>query len=234
MTPGTSAADLLRGVAERAATGGAPSGAGRYHYVRTCGWYLRSVTRISRRGAAHGPSTSTVEPFEREQWIAPDGSGRLVVTSNGHPVRPSGEFGPGGLGARFLTGTDRAAVAEVVRDGDGTAGALRAITGVWLRQVVPPDLRRALLLALADLDGLEVVGETRDHLGRAGVAVAHHDRERRTRVVLVFHARHGWLLGREEIALPGARVSLPTPVSTSNTLVTLTGYTETTTEQPQA
>ena len=80
-----SAAELLRALAERTADAPEPPGSGRYHYVRTSGLYLHSKTFLSRSGES--TTTGSVEPSERKQWIAPDGSGRIFVAEQTGAVK---------------------------------------------------------------------------------------------------------------------------------------------------
>jgi len=163
--------DLLRALAERAAHLPTPPGGGVYHHVHSRGRYTRTAFHIDGRGLG-----SSVEERERRQWIAPDGSGRLLVTRGGEEVLPTGDYPPGGLSAEFLTATDPAVLAAAIRDRNPkgtTAGAITAFVRTWNTQVVTAAVQRALLLDLAAHPDLTLDGPVTDHAGRPALAVSH-------------------------------------------------------------
>jgi hypothetical protein len=206
--------DVLRALAERATHLPEPLGTGDYHYVHTRGRYRHSASHVDGRRIG-----SSVGERERRQWIAPDGSGRLLVTRHGEQILPTGDYPPGGLSAGFLTTADPAALAAAIRErnpGGTTAGAFTAFVRTWNGQVVTTALHRALLLDLAEHQGLAEDGTVTDHAGRAGVAVSHVEDGRLTR--LVFDERTGALLGADR----GGSV----------TAWLRSGYTETTADTP--
>ncbi|MBM7772659.1 hypothetical protein JOD54_002863 [Actinokineospora baliensis] len=208
----TTASDLLRHLAEVAARQPEPPGAGLYHYVHTAGAYLRTVRRVG------GEITGSVERMQRRQWIAPDGSGRLLVTLDGEAIQPSGDYAPGRLAAVFITTADPTAVEAELRErnpsGD-TAVAVKVFADIWKNQVVPPALQSVLLRHLAEYPDLE----------SADSAVWHTGKERRT---LVFDHATGAVVGEDVTALEGAKVPIPTPASISATEWLHSGYTATT------
>jgi hypothetical protein len=72
----------------------------------------------------------------------------------------------------------------------------------------PPELRAALFDLMADLPGVELLGQTRDALGRAGVAVGYtHDGQRQE---VVFDRDTGGVLERRWVSVSG-NPELPTP-----------------------
>lgn len=203
------AAELLRDLAEKTADAPEPHGTGRYHYVHTKGAHLRTNRYLERSGAS--TITGSVEPFEREQWIAEDGSGRILVAKDGRPVQPSGDYGPGELPAPFTTRPVPGAAPEV----------MKAFVAIWSTQVVTPELQRLLLLNLAECAGLAT--ETRE----SGVAVAYVDRTRHHKHLLVFDEDTGALIYTEGTALEGARLPIPVPAVTSHTTWLESSYRET-------
>ncbi|MGW4400472.1 hypothetical protein ACWEHA_34700 [Amycolatopsis nivea] len=142
-------AEIVRNLAERTAFAAEPRGTGRYHYLRKSGWAGHTDRTVS--GQVLSAST---EFFDREEWIAADGSGRLLVTQGETAVRPSGYFPPGGLMGDFVTGRDLPSVRAELRRRISPAGVVKAFSTVWLTQVVTPELQRLLLLWLAEQPGL--------------------------------------------------------------------------------
>lgn len=153
------ASDLLRNLAERTVREPEPRGIGRYHYVHTSSSYLRTVRKAGSR-AIRG----SIEHMERRQWIAPDGSGRLLVTQDSDSVQPTGDYPPGRLVAAFITTTDPVALTTELRQRNpkgSSAVAINTFTEIWNNQVVPPALQRLLLLDLAGYPDLSVESATR-------------------------------------------------------------------------
>lgn len=225
------AAELLRGLALKTANAPEPAWTGRFHYVHTTGAHLRTNRFLSRTGES--TVTGSVEQSERKQWIAADGSGRLLVTRQDvEMVPPSGDYGPGQLPGNFVTATDEDSLtAELTRlnPRTTTTAVIRTFQQVWNLQVVSPPLQRLLLLHLAKCADLEQTEAPREFAGRSGVAVAHVDDARHQQRFLTFDPDTGELIGAEELALAGARVPVPVPAVVSHTEWLCSDYRETTT-----
>ncbi|MEV6236398.1 hypothetical protein [Lentzea sp. NPDC051838] len=213
-------AELLRDLAEKTANAPAPEGTGPYHYVHTKGVYLRISHYLQRSGGS--TVTGEVEPYERHDWIAPDGSGRILMTEEGQPVEPSGDFGPGELAAELLvTATDETSLKiELARFSEKTTThtIMNTIQQIWKLQVVTPQLQRLLLLHLANCEDLASENTTVTHL----------DEERHRTRSLEFCPDTGMLRKTEEVALEGARLPIPVPAVVSRTEWLHSGYRETT------
>lgn len=213
------AADLLRALARKTTNAPEPEGTGRYHYVHTRGAHLRINHYLKRSGES--TMTGSVEPYERREWMAADGSGRIEVTREGELVQPTGDYGPGGLpGQLIVTATDETTLAaQLARFSSKTttSAVLKAFRQVWNLQVVPPALQRLLLLHLAKCPDLSA----------DGVAVTHLDEAGHRRTLLEFCPDTGMLVRVEEVALEGARLPIPVPAVVSLTEWLETGYRET-------
>lgn len=219
--------DLLRDLAEKTRGAPEPPGSGRYHYVHTCGSALRTKHCLSRSG--DGTVTGSVAPFERRQWIAADGSGRLEVTNEGRLVQPSGDYAAGQLAAFFVT-DERSLGAALGRltTKATTPAIVKALRQIWLSQVVPPSVQRLLLRRLAECAGLSPGTSPQDFAGK--VAVTYVDEDRHVRHALAFDRDTGELAGTRATALEGARLPIPVPAVVSHTEWLTTGYCETTAE----
>lgn len=144
---------------------------------------------------------SVIVHTTREIWIAPDGSGRLLVTTGeprffgprdkatweaaGRPPldRPGTSdesFGPGGLSymdfSKYSTDPDEL-YEQIRKKAEGYGPSIDAevlvLVGDLLRETLaPPDLRAALFRVAARIPGVELVGEVTDPAGRKGTAVA--------------------------------------------------------------
>lgn len=229
------ASDLLRNLAERTVNEPEPRGVGRYHYVHTSSSYLRVVHKVGRKVVGR-VIRGSIEHLERRQWIASDGSGRLLVTQDGESVQPTGDYPPGRLAAAFITTTDPVALTASLRmrnPSGSSSVAINIFTEIWNNQVVPSTLQRLLLLDLADYPDLSVESTAQDLADRTGVAVGHIDQERHTRRLLVFDQKTGTLIGADVTALAGAKVPIPTPAIISSTEWLLSGYSTTTAAPPQ-
>lgn len=226
------AGELLRDLAGKTANAPEPHGTGRYHYVHTIGAYVRTNRYLSRTGES--TVTGTIEQSERKQWIAADGSGRLVVTQEGEEVvPPSGDYAPGSLPALFLTATDEASLAVELgklNSKTTTSAIIKTFQQIWNLQVVTPALQRLLLLNLAKCTDLSVEPAPRNFAGKPGIAVTHLDQARHQQKFLIFSPETGELIGAQEIALEGARLPIPVPAVVSSTEWLNSGYRETTTE----
>ncbi|CCH35656.1 hypothetical protein ABZ816_13720 [Actinosynnema sp. NPDC047251] len=226
---GAAASALLRTLAGRTARGPEPRGTGKYHYVHTSSTYLRKIRTLGSPEIKGG-----IEHSERRQWIAADGSGRLLVTQGGQSVQPTGDYAPGRLAAAFITATDSAAVAAELRKRNpqgSTPAAFRSFVGIWKHQVVPSTLQRLLLLDLADHPGLSVDSVPGAFADRPAVAIGHVAEGRRH--LLVFDQETGALIGDDVTALDGATPPVPTPATISRTEWHSSGYSTTTAEPGQ-
>ncbi|SDK78230.1 hypothetical protein SAMN04488074_107129 [Lentzea albidocapillata subsp. violacea] len=220
------ATELLRELAEKTTHAPEPPGAGRYHYVHTVSSFLHTKRFLSRTGEDR--LTAAVEPSERRQWIAADGSGRLLVTRGEEVlVPPSGDYAPGRLPSLRITGEESLATTLGRLGSPTTSGVMKAFEQVWNLQVVPPALQRLLLLHLAKCADLSM--ETTDFTGRQCIAVTHVDNARHRRKLLAFVQETGALIGAEELALEGAKVPIPVPAVVSTTTWLHSGYREMTT-----
>jgi hypothetical protein len=170
-------------------------------------------------------------PKTREFWVAPDGSGRIRETASG-PVflgerdwsnwqasgspSPSStineDFEPGGLSyqefSRFPT--DPNALATVIRSqadiqsGPPVNVEMFIIVGDLLREPgAPPEVRSALYKVAGKIDGVELVGNITDRIGRQGVAVAitSNYSGAKQRLILIFDPTTAKLLGEEKVLL---------------------------------
>lgn len=191
-----SPAEVVRALADRTASAPVPRGTGRYHYRRTSGWHQHTDRTTTGRILS-----ASTEFFDREDWVAPDGSGRLLITQGSAVVRPSGYFPPGGLMGDFLVATDLSSVTAALSSRMSPAGAAKAFTTVWLVQVVPPRLQRLLLLWLAERPGLVV-----EDVDLPGVVVSVPDSAFASTRQLVFDPETGMLLQIRNVEDDGATI----------------------------
>ncbi len=228
---GDSVRGILVHLAARARRSPAPAGPGRYEYVHTRGWYLHADADLSNHVRHSG-----IAAVDRQQWIAADGSGRLRVVSAGKEIMPSGSYSRNGLVPGGITADATAAEIRQHRHiHDSAAGWANAIGDIWSEQVVPPRLQGTLLSALADQQGVTLMGETVDRAGRRGIAVSA-DRDSggvRERQVLVLDQHTGRLLDQETVALTAGTLPIRAPATISYTLYLSAGYTETTAITPR-
>jgi hypothetical protein len=223
-----SARSLLLQLAGKAAAQ-PDSAAGRYDFVETRGWYFDATD------GANGAVGGSLDPTERRQWIAPDGSGRIAETRAG---RASDETYPaGGLsGPQALSGDPAALRAQLAQSHPdyGTFEWFAAVNDVWLAEVVPPAVQAALLEILADEPGLVDSGRVTDRAGRPGVAVStvsdHSGLP--TRYTLVFDPATGRLLDFEQTVLEAGKLPLKAPAVVGYTLWLRSGRTDTTHATP--
>ncbi|WP_072477590.1 hypothetical protein [Amycolatopsis australiensis] len=170
--------------------------------------------------------------LDRRQWIAPDGSGRLLVIQGETAVRPSGYYPPGGLPADFLTAADLPTIAGRLQGKsrrESTASVMKSFTTVWQTQVVSPELQRLLLLCLAQQPDLTVESAIEDRLGRSGVAISHIDTDRHVRHRLLLHEENGMLLTSQNIDADSSAEADAAP-TIINCTMWLDAYYTTTTE----
>lgn len=139
-------------------------------------------------------------PKTREFWIAQNGAGRIRETANspvflgerdrlswqsaGSPdltTTMNKDFDPGGLSyedfSRLSANPDELAV-MIRNHADNPSGlpvnvGMFVLVGNYLRQPgAPPGVRSALYKVAAKIDGIELIGNVTDRLGRQGVALA--------------------------------------------------------------
>ena len=198
-----------------------PKPAGRYDFVKTRGWYYDvSVDR--------GAVTGQLDPTFRQQWIAPDGSGRLEETRSGRTTL-NDNFASGGLAGPQAWPTDPAALrAELAKSHPnyGTFEWFTAVGDIWNVQVVSPRLQTGLLGMLAGERDLTNAGTVTDRIGRSGVAVSTESSNSglNTRYTLIFDPNTGMLLDFEQVLLEGGKLPVKVPATWSYTVWITTGH----------
>ena len=198
-----------------------PKPAGRYDYGKTRGWYLDF--RVAR-----GSTTGQLDPTFRQQWTAPDGSGRLQETRSGRTTL-NDNFAAGGLAGPQEWPTDPASLrAELAKSHPnyGTFEWFTAVGDVWNVQVVSPRLQAGLLRMLADERQLTNAGTVTDRIGRTGVAVSTESRNSglNTRYTLIFDPNSGMLLDFEQVLLEAGKLPVKVPATSSYTVWVTTGH----------
>lgn len=159
-----------------------------------------------------GETKRVVVALRRETWIAPDGSGLILE----RPLRP-GSGGskrfpaePGTLRLPNLDQlpTEPEALLKAIK-GPGFLdeptddfGVLSGIGALLRDSYVDPSHRKALFLIVEGIEGIDVVEDYRDPLGRRGTALSLRDRGRS--VTLVFEPRASRLLEEGETHEDGA------------------------------
>jgi hypothetical protein len=225
------AAAALRRVAAVAAAsqpGGTPA-AGEYVYTKSRSVYLSGFNEPD----TDHPGGWALVPFEREVWIGPDGSGRIVETS-GPPTFFSEQdrqawiaagspdlgdnideaYGPGKL--HFLDLSNLSAdpsellgMIEAQKIEGGPPGDWESFTivGDLLRETyAPPAVRSALYQAAAQIPGVEYVGRVTDAAGRPGLAVAY--THAGLRHELIFDPNTSQLLGEQYLVVDPTEAEL--------------------------
>ena len=149
---------------------------------------------------------------DRAHWIA---AGRPQV----NPPQDSGKLPP----SRPLDlPTDPDALYDeihhrAVGHGNSTNAEMFTLVGDSLRETdASPALRGSLYEVAARISGVELVGPTRDRIGRHGVAVAYVDSKIHERHELIFDPKTSALLGEEYVQLDGNSYGYPAG--------TVTGY----------
>jgi hypothetical protein len=243
-----SAREVLEKAASSAQRQPDRAGAGRYQYVETRGWYLN--TAISARAAR-----SAVIPVIRRQWIAADGSGR-IITRPGSPWFPSAEsrrawheagdarprpadqtYGPGGLSFMWRPGSlssDPAVLRRQLAEGHpaslGPAETLVAVGDLYGEQPVDPAIRAAVLRVIAALPGLRYDGTATDRAGRTGIGVSVESdlSGLPTRYIMIFSPGTGQLLDSEQVLTTSAgKLGVPIPSVIAYTIYLSSGRTHT-------
>jgi hypothetical protein len=167
--PSSASAALLR-LAENAS-----SGKGWEHPARDQLIYTRS----SGRSPVCAGGSCVLEPFQRESWIAPDGSGRIMETRGGET---SGEtFGPEELAFQDLyetLGWGQERIRRHILELAGTDDADDFTTFVVIGELMGEtqliaDMRVVLFRIAATLDDTELLGPSADALGRHGIGIGY-------------------------------------------------------------
>ncbi|MGH3402392.1 MAG: CU044_5270 family protein [Streptosporangiaceae bacterium] len=208
------------------------TGTGRYQYVETEGWYLD--TTMSTKGAG-----SAVIPVLRRQWMAGDGSGR-IVTRPGKPYfpleasrlawqsagagrpRPTDQtFGRGELQFMWRPGSlssDPVVLRRQLEVGHaaslGPAETMVAVSDLYNEQAVGPAIRAAVMRLVSTLPGLRFDGTTTDRAGRRGIGVSIESdlSGLPTRYILIFDPDTGQLLDSEQVLTVSAgKLDVPIP-----------------------
>jgi len=218
----------LAGVAERQS----PKPAGRYDYVKTRGWYYE--VSVDERGAV----TGQLDPTFLQQWIAPDGSGRIEETRSGRTTL-NDNFAAGGLAGPQAWPTDPAVLrAELGKSHPNysTFEWFTAVGDVWNVQVVSPRLQDGLLRMLAGERELTNAGTVTDRMGRTGVAVSTESSHSglNTRYTLIFNPKTGMLLDFEQVLLESGKLPVKVPATWSYTVWITTGHVKGIGELPHA
>jgi len=179
-------------------------------------WYVRTVALQRQDESASAPLVSVVH----EQWMAPDGSGRIRIVRGGRV--DDSQQPPGTMvipfGSRSLTWTELDALPT---DADALQRLVQdaAVRNSWplayqefdliaelLRNApVSPAVARSLYEVLARLPGVTLEGRVTDALGRSGIAVSIGGGP--TRAVLVLDPRNAGLLASEELNTDTAKVN---------------------------
>jgi hypothetical protein len=222
--------ELLRQLAALA-EGQSQRPTGRYDYVKTRGWYLDFR---AAGGSVKGPLDATF----RQQWIAPDGSGRLEET-RGDRTTLNDNFASGGLAGPQAWPTDPGALrAELAKSHPnyGTFEWFTAVGDVWHTRVVSPRLQAGLLRMLADERDLTNAGTVTDRVGRTGVAVSTESRNSglNTRYTLIFDPKTGMLFDFEQVLLEAGKLPVKVPATSSYTVWITAGHVNNLGELPQA
>jgi hypothetical protein len=217
-----SAEEVLLAVAAVAESASPAKDEGRFQYRRAL------VTELSTF-VTTGNTWSVMLPSLEESWIAPDGSGRLrsVMQSpvfpgerdrQGWETAGSPEFDTGVSDLTFPKGaltfesflqvpTAPEAVLNLLLDqvdGDEIpeAVALFIRIGELLSEAgATPQQRAALYRAASSLPGIELLGETKDRIGRSGVGVGINFRSSGTKIttIMIFDPGTTDLLAQEDI-----------------------------------
>lgn len=170
-------------------------GPGQFFYTKSEGWQAAFASVPS------GIRATSFQPFTREMWISPDGSGRshevdkhlLFPTAadaaywNKQYKNQSNVVNAHTAGMTFKPGqypyfnlsnapTDPAKLEKKLRTIDpgppGNAQTFQIIRDLLSKTYTPPAVRSALIMILARLPGVQILGLTHDQLGRSGTEVA--------------------------------------------------------------
>jgi hypothetical protein len=207
------------------------AGTGRYLFVESRSWYLKTTV-------AAGVSRSMIVPVHRRQWIATDGSGR-IISQRGNPYAPPADgeaiwhdpydddqpeedevFGPGGLHLNWSPDSlrsDPAALRSQLTAGQSDTTPVRVLEAVKIlydEQPVIPKVRAAALRVVADLPGLRYDGTSPESRGREGIRVSlsSNGAGSLTRDVMIFDRDSGLLIGSEKVLTSStSSIGIPIP-----------------------
>lgn len=194
------ASEILLAVAANAERRSGNTGTGRYLFVEIRGWYLNTTV-------VAGVGRSMMVEVHRRQWIAADGSGRIMSvwgkTAHDDGHEEDREFGPGGLHLRWWPDTLSGHPGELRnqllagrRDG-APARVLKAVAELYDEQPVAPAVAAAALRVVADLPGLHL-DETAAQPG-VQVSLSSDEEDSSWRYVLVFDEDTGLLISSEQV-----------------------------------
>lgn len=214
-----SASEVLKDLAARARSQPPLPGSGRYGYIHTRSWNL-SVGRTVDGELLF----SRIETTDREEWIAPDGSGRILATQDGQRLI-SGTHGPWQAGSP----------GDVLDNPKHTTADWFQFTNdLWRLQAVSPQRHSKLLTNLAQQPGLILKGKTTDRAGRTGIAISTTttDHEPKIRHVMILDPNTGMLLSMERVGLTASSLPIKPPATLSYTLWLDRGHTDSVYEKP--
>ncbi|MEJ3741694.1 hypothetical protein WEI85_00130 [Actinomycetes bacterium KLBMP 9797] len=211
------AAAILRGIASRLRTVPADSQIGAYAYIR--------VNMQAADSALDPPCPQTVTAYAQEQrWRADNGSGQVTGTPWHHdpaapPAVETTVYAAGEL-AGVLNGPVPAApsalAAALDANGHGvpTAARIRAVADLNGWHYLNRDARQAVLLFLADIDGITYRGAVTGYPGAIAVSADNDG----WRELLVLDPRSGVVNAYEQILLrDGQQLGVRTPYSNART-----------------
>jgi hypothetical protein len=175
----------------------APPAAGQFLYTKSKGAGENTTV------PAGGRAFNVYQRYTRQDWIGPDGSGRILQREGpAHLVtkadraawitdgKPDLNDASGDINSTFRAGqlsyldlsklpTDPAQLKQQIDDrtieaGPSGEGETFTIIGDLLRETsAPPAVRSALYTVASELPGIQLIGKSRDQLGRFGTAVGY-------------------------------------------------------------
>lgn len=196
-------------------------------------YYTKSEAVYQRMTVLGDLFLTSLVPQEREFWLGTDGSGRIrqqygipqffseadrlaweeAGVPGMEPLRDQ-TFSPGEIPFEYYTDlpTDVPALAQHVQEmaeatDNPLAWQMFDYVGALLREMPhPPEMRQMLFQVGSDIEGVEVITQTVDRVGRPAVALSHVGtfNEMTTRRTLFFDPEDYTLLGEEEILLEPA------------------------------
>lgn len=208
---------------------------GEYLYTKSVNAYLSTTGGTRPDGTTW--EYSALVPQVREIWLGPDDNGWLHE-NGGEPTflsdrdrqawiaDGSPNMGTGVSNTKLESGANSQMpsldlpsdpdqlYARLHREADGNANGVYpemfTLIGDALREnYTTPAQRAALYEVAARLPGIELVGATKDALGRPAVAVAMENGHNDARSTLLFDPRSYALLGEEDVVLPGNSFGYP-------------------------
>lgn len=227
-SPATAAVLLhaARTAAEQPTTN--PPGAGQFVFTKSEGVFEGTTAPVG------GRAFKTVQQYTRQQWIGPDGSGRILqvagtpqlVTSADRAAwiadgKPDLADSTGNINVTLKRGdgyyldlsnvpTDPGALKQLIEQRkleSGPSGDAETFTiiGDLLRDsYAPPEVRSALYQVAAELPGVQLIGAVHDQLGRPGTAVGYTSNGNTQE--LIIDPQTSALLAEQTIASSGAVV----------------------------